>query len=307
VRYSSFIIISLLCFTNTILKAQKTQSQKSLEQIHKTTFAKRDSIAELYNIYNDSLKKISDSSAKIQLQKNIDTLDILTEQNNKQELQSEFEFIRENPTSLLTLDIMLYKMRKRDGMNLYDTFYHLYNNLSIALKESDKGKLMKEELADFKNSSVGSEAPDFKLKDINNRELSLSSYRDKDYILIDFWASWCIPCRADFPFLKKIYQKYNSAGFEVINISLDKDIELWKQAIQKDSISIWKQVSIKLNDDSVLKSYFVAAIPVKVLINKDGRIIGRWRGGGEENEFDLAKTLELIFSPRFPIPKKTNP
>ena len=117
---------------------------------------------------------------------------------------------------------------------------------------------------------------------------------NKKYILLDFWATWCLPCREDFSFLKILHEKYNSKGFEIISISKDEKIDLWKKIILKDSIQDWIHYSVKLNNTDVEKKYAVTAIPVKILIDLDGKIIGRWKGGGDENKSEIEKALKAV-------------
>ena len=198
-----------------------------------------------------------------------------------------FQFIKENPSNPLALEIMLYKVYKRESINLYDTFSFLYNKLAPELKASNKGKNLNQILMQINQSKVGSIAPNFTLIDIDGHSLSLNSFRNKSIILLDFWASWCTPCRSEFPFLKDLYKKYHSKGFEIIGISRDEEIKLWKKAIKNDDIRMWRQISTKKNDNKILSDYFVSAVPLKILIDKDGRIIGRWRGGGELNQIEL--------------------
>lgn len=276
----------------TAAQGQSLETKELLKKIHKGTDEKRDSLANAYKTTRDSLEKTADSLIKKQLLNTIDSLDKAFEENNQKELFFEFEFIEKNPTDPIALEIMLYKVYRRESMNSYDTFNYLFSRLSTELKSSQRGKQLREVLTQINNSKIGSFAPNFTLKDINGQNLNLNSYKNKNYILLDFWASWCVPCRADFPFLKEVYDRYHSKGLEIINISRDDDINAWRQAISKDGISSWRHISTKLNDSKILSDYFVSAIPVKVLIDKDGRIIGRWLGGGDVNKKDLKELLE---------------
>jgi thiol-disulfide isomerase/thioredoxin len=291
-----FIAIYISCSS---LQGQELNIQDDyfrLEEIKRDTSNKRDSISKLYKIYFDKISKANDTLIKNDLQNKINDLDVFSEQNNSRETSLEFDFVKQNPSSFVSLDLLLYRLQRREGMKLYDTFNSLYNSLAIEIRNSEKGELMRKKLTDFKNSSVGNLAPDFTLKDINGNQFTLSSFGNKKYILIDFWASWCAPCRQDFPFLKEIYNKYNVMGFDIINISTDENIDSWRKAIVNDNIGMWKHFSIKENVSSIEDLYFVTAIPVKILINNDGVIIGRWRGGGEENKAELKKNLNEIFN-----------
>lgn len=132
----------------------------------------------------------------------------------------------------------------------------------------------------------GSEAPEINLPDVNGNPLTLSSLRGK-VVLIDFWASWCGPCRKEMPAVVKAYAKYKSKGFEIYGVSLDKTKENWVEAIQKDGIT-WPQVSdLKFWDCEAAKAYNVEGIPFTVLIDKEGKILAKNLRGD-----DLEKAIE---------------
>jgi len=101
-------------------------------------------------------------------------------------------------------------------------------------------------------------------------------------VLLDFEASWCGPCRRDFPQVKELYREFNKYGFEIIGISKDTDTIAYLKAIENDGINLW--TNIRFNEQ-IMKSYFVAAIPVKILIDPKGIINGIWRGGDEQTLF----------------------
>lgn len=135
-------------------------------------------------------------------------------------------------------------------------------------------------LAELKKLPIGSEAPEITLPSPDGKTLSLSSLRGK-ITLVDFWASWCGPCRKDNPFIVSIYQKYKSQGFDIFGVSLDDNAEAWKLAIQKDGL-VWQQVSeLKKWNSQVAKTYGVESIPFSVLLDREGKIIGKGLRGAE--------------------------
>lgn len=132
--------------------------------------------------------------------------------------------------------------------------------------------------------SKGNLAPDFTLPTPGGGTISLSSLRG-NYVLIDFWASWCGPCRAENPNVVKVYQKYKKDGFEILGVSLDKDRQRWLDAIEKDGL-IWKHGSdLKFWQSDVAQLYGVTGIPFTVLVDKKGVILEKnLRGGALENK-----------------------
>lgn len=118
-------------------------------------------------------------------------------------------------------------------------------------------------------------AADFTLRTPAGEDLRLSSLHGQ-YVLIDFWASWCMPCRAEIPHLKELYAKYHSGGLEIISVSADAHPEAWKRAIQQERMP-WKQVldtySGKGNFSDVTGAYGIESIPYTVLVDKEGIVI----------------------------------
>lgn len=122
--------------------------------------------------------------------------------------------------------------------------------------------------------SVGAIAPEIELPDIQGNLFRLSSLKGK-YVLIDFWAAWCGPCRRENPNVVKLYQKYKGGDFEILGVSLDRKKEDWVKAIQDDGLT-WKHVSDLLYFNSkAARDYQIEAIPATYLIDKDGKIIGK--------------------------------
>ena len=120
----------------------------------------------------------------------------------------------------------------------------------------------------------GEIAPDFVQKTPAGEDLKLSDLRGK-IVLVDFWASWCGPCRRENPHVKKLYEKYSHRGFEVLGVSLDRTESAWKRAIKQDGLE-WEHVSdLKGWKNEVAKMYSVSSIPHTILLDQDGRIIAR--------------------------------
>ncbi len=119
---------------------------------------------------------------------------------------------------------------------------------------------------------VGNDAPELILPMPNNKELALSSLKGK-VVLIDFWASWCAPCRKEMPNVKRSYEKYKGKGFEIYGVSLDKERDAWLEAISKDGLT-WPQVSdLKFWQSEAVQTYAVQSIPFTVLVSREGKIL----------------------------------
>jgi peroxiredoxin len=135
---------------------------------------------------------------------------------------------------------------------------------------------------DQTNVTVGETAPEITLPTPEGNELSLSDLRGK-VVLIDFWASWCKPCRAENPNVVRVYNQYKDQGFEILGVSLDRSKEAWVQAIQQDNLT-WKHVSdLQFWNSEAAQVYGVSSIPYTVLVDQEGNVIAeRLRGGGLE-------------------------
>jgi len=127
---------------------------------------------------------------------------------------------------------------------------------------------------DIKMVSIGSVAPDFDLPDPNGKIIKLSSFQGK-YVYLDFWASWCQPCRIENPDLEKVYEKYKGSQFEILGISLDRSKEYWLKAINDDGLD-WIHVSDLLYFDSpMIELYNITFVPTTMLLDPQGRIVAK--------------------------------
>ena len=151
---------------------------------------------------------------------------------------------------------------------------------------------IKENVEKLKATAVGQKFTDFEMQTPDGKAVKLSDYVGKGkVVLVDFWASWCGPCRREMPNLVEAYKKYRNKGFEIVGVSLDRDAEAWKNGIEKLDIT-WPQMSdLKYWDCEGAKLYAVSSIPHTVLIDGEGVILARGLHG-EELQEQIAEALK---------------
>ncbi|RZM22011.1 MAG: AhpC/TSA family protein [Pedobacter sp.] len=172
-----------------------------------------------------------------------------------------------------------------------------YEKEMIAYSDKIKSSFNKNEvvtefltrMAGLKAVSVGQNALDFTINNLEGKPVNLSDFKGK-YVLLDFWASWCMPCRQENPNIVKAYNAFKDKNFTIIGISLDKDPAAWKKAIQDDNLT-WTHVSdLKDFESPTARLYQIESIPSSFLIDPSGKIIAK-NLRGEELEAFLSKTL----------------
>lgn len=152
-----------------------------------------------------------------------------------------------------------------------------------------KSAMLKDEQAGLQ---VGNKAPNIELTNWNGDTLSLKNLNGK-YVLLDFWASWCPPCRAENPNVVKLYNQYKDKGFDVYSVSLDDNVDAWKKAVQKDKLDWKNHVSeLKSWESNVAKMYKIESIPTTYLLDKSGKIIAK-NLRGQELENKLAELFPV--------------
>lgn len=211
-----------------------------------------------------------------------------------------YNFISQHPSYQIAPDL-LYLLLEQGTFDV-DTIKPLYSILPTPIKNSIMGKFTADKIKEEenkKNSSVGGIAPDFTRESSSGKSIRLSDFRNKNYVLLDFWASWCIPCLKEIPNVKKLYGKYQSKGLEVIGVSLDDDKSRWLEAVNKQNLNEWPQILSKeqqdksvFEKDDLSEIYNFDGIPFYILIDKSGKVIERWEHIGEEQQLKLSNIFK---------------
>jgi len=164
-----------------------------------------------------------------------------------------------------------------------------FNMLSDDVKNSEIGKGLAQSIAYFKVGAVGTDALDFTQNDVDGKPVSFSSFKGK-YVLLDFWASWCKPCRLENPNVVKVYNQFKGKNFTVVGVSLDQSKDAWVKAIQTDKLT-WNHVSdLQQWNNAVAQMYHIQSIPGNFLIDPNGKIVARDLRG-EDLEKKLCELL----------------
>jgi peroxiredoxin len=195
-------------------------------------------------------------------------------------------FVKEHNTSVVSAYITLIQLANQiDGAELDS----IASKFPVEISKSEYVIKVKEIAEGMKKTAIGAVAPDFTMNDPAGKPVQLSSLRGK-VVMIDFWASWCKPCRQENPNVVKLYQKYNAKGFEIIGVSLDRGKEEWVQAIKDDQLS-WIHVSdLQFWQNAAAQLYSVNSIPQSYLLDKEGKIIAKGLRGDQ-----LAAKLNELF------------
>ncbi len=209
------------------------------------------------------------------------------------ELKAQYKaFVQENPDSYIS---MFALNSYAGGMPDLNEVEPLFNQLSDKVKNSKNGKEFATRMDQIRITAIGAIAPDFTQNDPNGNPIKLSDFRGK-YLLIDFWASWCGPCRKENPNVVKAYNEFKDKNFEILGVSLDDEVKYggrpaWLAAIEKDGLT-WPQVSdLKYWKNEVAQQYAIFSIPQNLLLDPTGKIIAK-NLRGEELAKKLAEFLK---------------
>jgi peroxiredoxin len=253
-------------------KVEGSEMQRQQEQYEAKVAELNSQIDALYDAYDPN-----NTETKATIEAQVDSLYGL-------EYKEQADFIRSNPDYFYSA-----YLAKRLVRNIsVDEAKDVYNALSEENKNTKYGQSAKEFLDINKNLQVGDTFEDLVLPDAEGNSIALSSFEGK-YVLLDFWASWCGPCRRESPYLTKAYEQFKDKGFEIYAVSIDKDSDRWLEAVAEDNM-IWTTVIADgAFDSKAAMMYGVKHIPYNFLIDPDGNIV-KMHLRGE----DLINTLEEL-------------
>jgi peroxiredoxin len=182
-------------------------------------------------------------------------------------------FLLKQPASIAVVDLL-----SQGNLLDRDAYAEVYEDAAQKLKKEYPEARVAQDFVNRvekqKVTSVGKQAPEIALPNPAGDTVRLSSFRGK-YVLVDFWAKWCSPCRRENPNVVKAYRKFKDKGFEVFGVSLDRTKEDWQQAIQEDGL-VWTHVSdLKYFDSEAARLYNISAIPFSLLLDKKGIIVAK--------------------------------
>ena len=208
--------------------------------------------------------KAKDTARLAIVEAKLDSLGVLKKQATR-------AFIHTHPAS----PICLYQIQSMTYSGSYPELESLFEGLDTVVRNSAVGQHLGKYLAIMKRREVGARIMDFTQNDLKGQPVRLADYRKGRYVLLDFWASWCGPCRAENPNVLKAYNRFKAKNFVVLGVSLDQDSAQWRQAVVKDGMP-WTQVSdLKGWKNEVSQQYGIQGIPANFLVDTSGTIIAK--------------------------------
>jgi thiol-disulfide isomerase/thioredoxin len=252
-----------------------------------------------------AMEKLAKEMHSLKDDSNRDSLsNILRTEGNKIKLMNtaidsiRWNYARSHKNSCIAADL-LFVLAQDNGLIGIHKIKNVYDSLTDEVKSSLIGKLALQAIERRTSSMVGNIAPDFSRISSSGDTVRLSDYKNKNYVLLDFWASWCGPCLNEIPKVKQLYNKYKADGLVLISISSDDNRAAWLKDIDKNGMNEWPQILSQINDherdDSLFNNndlcelYSFDFLPSYLLLDKDGKIVARL---GHINEEEIKQLMK---------------
>lgn len=233
--------------------------------LYRATVGRFNSEAKVLRDQVDSLRNLSHFRSASKINDQLEQLRLSTEE--------ELRAIIDRHADDVFSAHLLYANAMQQNVDL-PVWREVYESLSPNAKATVSGELIAERIAFMESTAKGASAPDFTLTDLNGKEVSLSQI-DAKLIIIDFWASWCGPCRLNNPSLRAIYEQYHQKGLEVVGISLDTKRANWSEAVEKDQLEWINLSSLEGWKCPVAKLYNVTEVPTMFVLDADRNIVAK--------------------------------
>jgi peroxiredoxin len=254
-------------------------------------------VENLYLQYKQALKPVTDERKALSKAYNVadakndqhamDSLDVVSMKSEEKFHEAIVDYVSKNPSSVIgawsVRGNLLYNEQLKNLQKFYSEF-------TPAVQQSKYGKAIKKEIDIEEKMQVGMVAPDFTMNDSTGKPVTLSSFKGK-YVLVDFWASWCGPCRRENPNVVEAYKKFKDKNFTILGVSLDENKDAWMKAIKDDGL-VWNHVcDLKGWQNAAAQQYGIRSIPSNYLLDTEGKILAH-NLRGEELEKTLAGAIK---------------